>query len=295
MPYRLQYRVLLLFLLGLRAFSPLGANEIRVVGTDLLGVEFSRALHQFAGENNFRLNLAFDGSRPARDALLARNADVALLTLPAREEVFDPAFRVTAVAYHRVLVLAPAASPLERITFAELENIFGDAAMATAPRINVETPPERFAPPTLVPVVPEVGVGVGAEYFRHAVLRGGGFKPRVVRYRDLGALGRHFEGERPVLALATALPAQAMRMKMVAVARKTGEPAFLPTPENLHGGDYPLALPVRLVFRVEALARLRPLLCFVAGHGAAPHFERAGVVPLPAALRAQQLEALAKM
>ena len=65
--------------------------------------------------------------------------------------------------------------------------------------------------------------------------------------------------------------------------------------ENLHSGDYPLRLPLRLVFHREAAAALRPLLRIFFSDDLLPQWERAEVVPLPSAARAQQMQALEKL
>jgi len=95
--------------------------------------------------------------------------------------------------------------------------------------------------------------------------------------------------------VATGLPPETPGVKLVPVAVQSTDPAFLPTLENVHSGDYPLRLPVRLVVRRESVAALKPLLRFLAGDAAVPHFEQAGLVPLPASARVQQLAALEKM
>jgi phosphate transport system substrate-binding protein len=60
-------------------------------------------------------------------------------------------------------------------------------------------------------------------------------------------------------------------VRLVRVAVRAGEPAFSPTPENLSSGDYPLALPLQIVFRREATARLRPLLKFLGARNSQLH------------------------
>src|SRR5688500_7959603 len=74
--------------------SSAASSEVRVVGSDLLGVEFSKALCEFAGNEGVRLAVALDGSRPGAIELRSQRANVALLSLPASEEFSDPAFEI---------------------------------------------------------------------------------------------------------------------------------------------------------------------------------------------------------
>ncbi|HEX2862432.1 MAG TPA: hypothetical protein VHN79_12370 [Lacunisphaera sp.] len=263
--------------------------EVRLVGSDLLGVEFSKALHEFGGRNDLQFKLAFDGSRPGRDALLAGKADLAFLTLPSAEMNFGDALQVLTVAYHRVVVLASAGCPLERIAFSQLEEIFGANARTTVPRSGSERKEADEWVNQLAVLAPETGHGIALEYFRHVVLRGGDLKPRVQRYREIATLQHRFREQGHVLALAADFPEELPAARMVAVAATPDAPAFLPTAENLHRGDYPLRLPVCVVFRRDDASRLSAVLGFLTSEAAMPHFKRAGVVPLPAAVHSRQL------
>ncbi len=271
-------------------FSSAVAAEVRVVGTDLLGLGFSQAVYAFAAERAFPVALALDGSRPGLVALEAGRADVALLTLPDDETTLPPGFASFPVAYHRAVVLVPATCPLPQVTLEQLAGAFGERLERWGD-LGVEG---AWAGAGIAPLAPEDGHDLALELFRRTVLHDRELQPRVARYRDTAALRDRFRGVSRVLALASAVPPDAA-VKAVPIAIDAREPAFLPTPENVHSGDYPLRLPVRLVFRREAVATLRPLLRFLAGDAAATHFERAGAMPLPASLRAQQLARLEKM
>src|SRR6185369_11071865 len=83
-------------------------TEVRVVGTDLLGIEASRALYEFSGRAEFPLALAFDGSRPGLDQLKSGRADLALLSLRSEERDTLEGFESITLGYHCVVVLAPA-------------------------------------------------------------------------------------------------------------------------------------------------------------------------------------------
>lgn len=284
---------LLALLLGLSGFSPVGAAGHRMVGTDLLGVEFSKALYEFTGRHRLEVALAFDGSRPGLDELKAGRADLALLVLPAGEESAVPVFQSIPVAYHRVVVIVPVACPMAHVTFDQLAGIFG-VSPGRVERWRELGIGGEWADSLITALAPEVGVGIAVEYFRHLVLAGREFKPNVIRYTDAAGLAARFSGEMRGVALAAVMPAAVPELKVLPVAVRARGPAFLPTPENLHSGDYVLGLPLRLVVRREALPALLPLVRFLGGDEGAPHFERAGVVPLPALRRTQQLLAFEK-
>jgi ABC-type phosphate transport system substrate-binding protein len=266
--------------------------ELRVVGTDLLGVEFSKALYDYAGRHDLVLALALDGSRPGLDQLKAGRADLALLVLPPDEEDAAAAFEAATLAYHRVVVLVPPASPVAQVSLDQLAGIFGVGGPVSYSRWGELGLAGAWSGVAIAPMAPEAGVGIAAEYFRHVVLRGRDFKSNVDRFDSPVDLALRLAGESRAMALASAPPSKAGVARIVPVTMRADKPSFLPTPENLRSGDYPLRLPLRVFFRRESAAALRPLWRFLLSDELAPLLERAGVVPLPAAARQQQMLAL---
>ena len=105
--------------------------ELRVVGTDLLGVEFSKALYEHTGRHEIALTLAFDGSRPGLDQLRAGRADLALFELPLDEGAALVGCEPALLAFHRVVVLVPPAAPLAQVSVQQLDGVFGAGRSAS--------------------------------------------------------------------------------------------------------------------------------------------------------------------
>ena len=278
----------------LLAGSPMRA-EVRVVGTDLLGVDVSRALYNFSGRAELPVALAFDGSRPGFDRLKSGTADLALLVLAPGEDKAVAGFESITLAYHCVVVLGSVVVPLEQVTFDQLRGIFGEGGAKNLNRWGDLGLGGDVAASAIVPHVPAVGQGIMAEFFRQTVLQERPFRSTVVRYAAPADLAFRLAGDRQALALAPARPPNAPGLKIVPVAARTGEPAYSPTPENLRSGDYPLGLPLRIVFRRESAQALRPLLRFLFSDDFAALLEPAGVIPLAPAARQQQLLAIEKL
>jgi phosphate transport system substrate-binding protein len=123
------------------------------------------------------------------------------------------------------------------------------------------------------------------EYFRQAVLDGGPLRSGVRRYADAQALAAEFAGEGRVLAVAAAIPARGAGGKVLRVAAGSRSTASTPTPEHFHSGDYPLRLPLQLVFKPERRTVLAPVLEFLLSDEAARLLTGVDLVPLPAAVR----------
>ncbi len=279
--------------LGLCAAEPARA-DVRVVGTDLLGLEASRALYALAGRADFPLVLAFDGSRPGFDQLKAHRADLALLVLAPDESVVGEGLQSITLAYHCVVVLVPVSIPLQQITLPQLRDVFSESGSSNLGRWGDLGLGGEIAASAIALHVPSVGQGIAVEFFRQAVLGDRRFKSSVERYANPAELVLRLTGDRRGMALAPVRPPDAPGLKIVRVAVRTGEPAFSPTPENLHSGDYPLAMPLRMVFRRESARTLRPLLHFLLSDEFVLVLEHAGVVPLAPTARRQQSAALEK-
>ena len=290
----MRFHLLSLLAAGCGLFTNVdGRAEVRVVGTDLLGVEFSKALYDCAGRSRMSLALAFDGSRPGLDRLKSGQADLAMILLPAGEEHAAAGFESVVVAYQCVVVLVAPGCPLERITLEQLAAIFGTEGPARGIRWSELGVDGESGAGLIMPSLPEVGTSLTSEYFRQVVLRRGVVRPGIGRYRLRAELASLFAGESRVLAIAPTPPGPNVA-KVVAVAMNAKRAAFLPTCENVHAGDYGLRMPMRLVFRREARTALRPLLRFLQGDEAATPFAAAGMVPLPPAVRAERMLALDK-
>jgi len=193
-----------------------------------------------------------------------------------------------------VVVLVPATVPLEQVTLDQLRHLFSESGSNNLSRWGELGLEGEIAGSAIALHVPAVGQGIAVEFFRQSILKDRPFKSTVARYATPAELVTRLTGDRRALALAPVRPPDSPGLRIVRVAARAGEPAFSPTGENLHSGDYPLALPLRIVFRRESAMALRPLLRFLFGDEFAPVLERAGVVPLAAAARRQQTAAFEK-
>lgn len=265
------------------------AADFRVAGSDLLGYELTKTLTGYTASDGAKLEIALEGSRPAYEALKSGRADVALITLPAGEEPDDAVFESVSVAWHRIAVVVPESVPLSHITVAQLLAIFGADAPITYNRWGDLGVADGLADSPITVHAPAAGLGLTAEFFRRAVLNGGAFKAYVGRYTSAEDLASRLVGDNRVMVLASGLPAKAKGLKILSVAVRAEDPAFLPTPENLHSGDYPLRLPLRLVFRRDAVPRVLPVLRFMLDDSVAAALESAGIVPDPAVARRQKV------
>ena len=269
--------------------SAVTAAELRVVGSDLLGLEFTKAFYEFSGRKGVRLALALDGSRPGLADLKADRADLALLILPPAELSLLDDFETRPLGYVPVLIGVPAGCPITEITFEQLALVFGAGEGLRAPvhwkDLGVAG---EWSEKLILPLVPQGALGVGADFFRQVVLNEASFNTAVRRYASPRDLVEEFPSDSRAIALVSAIPVgMASRLRAIPVARRAGQRAVAPTPENLYTGNYPLRLTVHLVFRTDRRLTLTALFDFLWSDAAARELERADVVPVPSKYRAE--------
>jgi phosphate transport system substrate-binding protein len=227
------------------------------------------------------------------DQLKAGRADLAVVVLPTEEESALAEFESFVFAYQLVTVLVPATLPLDQVTLEELGGIFGEGGPSSLSRWGDLGLAGERAISAIEPHVPAVGRGIAVEFFRHVVLHDRAFKSTVGRYATLAELPNRLQADGRAIALAAVRPVDSA-LRAVPVALRAGEPAFSPTPENVHSGDYPLRLAVRLVCRHDARPGLAPLLRHFFSDAIAARLELAELQPLLASARRQQALALEK-
>jgi ABC-type phosphate transport system substrate-binding protein len=261
----------------------------RIAGSDLLAEDFSRDFRVAAEDAGLEVSLDFTGSHHGWRALEAGRADVALLSFaPGQNRPTDP-WHCLPLAYQAVAVVVSAALPLAQVEQRQLAGIFAATGGAGLRRWGELGPTEEWLVREIVPLVPDA---TGSAAFtrvlaRQLLLEGRDFHPLVTATPSPQALLAQLEREPGGIGLIPwPLPLDE-RFRLLAVGADQHAPAFLPTPENIHRGDYGLRWPLWLVFRREQAPQLLPLLRQLYGDKAAAALEKARFSPLPVAVRRQ--------
>ena len=270
------------------------AADFRIVGSDLLGVEFTKAFYAFAGRNAIPATLVLDGSRPAIEQLKAGRADIGLVVLPPKEGPTLAGFELHPLGYHAVVVLAPAECPLESISFDQLARVFGSAD-SSAPGSNVRWAElgvkGEWAEDLIAPLLPAAGTGLALDHFRQVVLREGRVKRGVPRFSSTAELIGLCPARSRVLAIAAHAPASP-QIKALRVAVSADQPGISATPETLYAGSYPLRLALQVAVRPDRRAAASQVGDFLYGAAAAELLRQAEIVPLPPRARVAAKESL---
>ncbi|HEY0864775.1 MAG TPA: substrate-binding domain-containing protein [Lacunisphaera sp.] len=253
------------------------AAEIRVVGSDLLGEGFARAVAEFARQEDMVVKLDLRGTRPGVDALEAGRADVGLFLLPAAETPPAGAVVSRTMGYQVTVIAVPATAPLTQITVAQLRRIYGEAGQ------KERTP---FA------VSPQAGLAW--PLFQRIILQDAA-PNAVLAFSPSGtALAQSLLATENSIGV-TGSAAVGEGLRVLAVASGPAEPACLPSPENVHAGAYPLRLVLYVSFLRTKAPALQRFLKFLLSDETAAALTPADFIPLPVGVRNQLVFELEEM
>jgi hypothetical protein len=276
-------------LIGILALSlcSLPATSVRVVGSDILADAVGANLTEFASSSDVKLVTHFKGSKLGYEALLGREAELGLLVFAADEGKPGPEFATHIFGYMTAFLVVPDRLPLTQIDFTQLAGIYGANERITHGRWSDIGVGGDWAIRSIPALATSRRVGLAIDLFRYNVLATPDFKPLVAVFDAEQAVIEQLKSEGGGIGILAQAPRDDSGLKVLLVSKLPGEVAYGPTAENLHTGDYPLRLPVYLVFRKTDTRRLYPVLRHLLSIEAAPVFWRAGVVVLPIQARNQ--------
>jgi phosphate transport system substrate-binding protein len=276
-------------LLAVTLLMPSVHAEVRVVGCDLLGKGFSSELTAYSLRNDLDVKLDLTGSATGMEQLKMGAADLGLILFAPDDKKPEDQFMVVPVAYQTAVVVVPASLPLSQISYEQLSAIYGDQADFTIKRWGDLSVTGEWANRNILPNITGPGGGLSYDLFRYTVLRSPNLKPLVARQDSDKATLKRILGDEGGIAIMAMLPEKQSGLKALAVARKTNDVAFGPTSENVQSGDYPIRLPVYLVFKKSSAKHIQLVLRYLLSEEAVPLWKKAGLVPLPVQARNQQI------
>lgn len=265
----------------------LAATPIKVSGSDLLAGQVDVELQKFAKANDLDISVDLKGSRLGLEALQEKQADMALLVFGADATKPGPEFTTLVVGYLTTVIAVPQSLPLTQVTFDQIAIIYGASEQRDARRWADIGVTGTQAQRSILPVAAGRRAGLALDIFRYGVLTKPDLKPTVVLLDDAAAAAARISNEEGGIALLPAAPEANGKLKVLLLAKAAKDVAYGPTAENLHSGDYPLRLPLYLVFRKGEAQGLRFVIRHLLSNETIPVLNAAGVTPLPTQARNQ--------
>jgi ABC-type phosphate transport system substrate-binding protein len=248
-----------LLLLPLTLIVSAQAEEIRIAASDLLADYIKAPLEACAAENDSTFVVDSIGSLPALDRLRSDEINLAIIAVPDGDEVPRDEFSVYPFAYAVAVIVVNDSNPIDEISVAGLGGIFGskeESNLNTWGELGLSGMGSR----NIKALAGTYDESIALELFKYSILKGGVMKPSVSMVKD-GEVEDLLRSDAASIAILSHMPENKnIKVLMVSSDSDTYAPAFGPTDDNVHYGDYPIRLAFYIVYNLNDDAKLRPII-----------------------------------
>ncbi len=258
---------------------------LRIGGSDLFDEAFREAIERFAETEDLAVDVRLEGSYAARTALAEGGLDLAILAVPAGGEEHLEGYESYGFAYQTVVFAIHPENTANELTLGQVSGIFGAEELVSYGRWGELGAGGELRPRAIATYSIAQGQSIAVDLFTHEVLRNPRLRGGVAYLNSVDELLAMVDESTAAIALLPRTPPPGSPVQTVALARDDGDIAFGPSAENVHNGDYPIRLPVYLVFPADAGDRVRELLLFLTGDEVAEIVRESGLMPLPGSAR----------
>lgn len=262
----------------------LSAEEVRIAASDLLGELIKAPLEAYGAENDIQFDVETIGSLPAVERLESDEIDLAIIAVPETQEVPRDQFRVYPFAYDAAVIAVNESNPLDEISLERLGGIFGSNE-----EFNYNSWGDMglsgWGNRSIKPLAGEIEGSISLELFKFTVFRGGAMKVAVDIVKD-EEVEEMLQGDAASIAILSRMPKE-RGVKALLVASTQGAPAFGPSEDNIHFGDYPIRLPFYIIFNPRDELKLKDVLRFLLGSEIANVLNENHLIALPDTVRRQ--------
>jgi ABC-type phosphate transport system substrate-binding protein len=285
------------------------SEPVRIAGSDLLAEALAETLPAMAEARGIELSVDLAGSVLATPALLENEVDIALIAEPEREQPggvtpaerglrrIPLAFRISVVAVQGGNALADGAErEISGLSARELAGIFGDRAEVNIRQWSELGQTAGIGGDKIRPFVALGENRMNLNLFTYSVMPDQGLRSVVSVLDTQAEVEQELQLDSSAIGILPGLPqSKFVRPLPVSKGRNAaGEnnPAFGPSPENVFHGDYPLRLPLYIVYREARARELREVLLILLSEEVSEALEAEGFIAVPEKFRLDQREGL---
>lgn len=271
----------------------LNADPIRYSGSDFLRgnaeTALNAAIEKATGEApQSKLRGSISGEKELR----AGEADFAMLMLPSQgknlPEVKNGTWKVFPLGYQIAYVVVASANPEHEISFSRLAAIFGNFSQKSATTWREAGVPGFSA--SLTPCVGDLTRTNAVSFFQRKVLPNYSLRPNVRSIlTDADVFKEIVNNPGTIAVVGSPVPA-GVPAKTLAVSDDASNPnavAYSPIFTNVYNNDYPLTIPLYLVYPAEKRQMLKPVLSYLYSQEMADNLTAAGFLALEPKRREQ--------
>ena len=273
---------LLLFLLAVAAVSSASARQVRIAASDLLADFITEPLQAYGEEHSIEFKVDSIGSLPALERLRSDEIDLAIIAVPKDTDIPRDEFRVFPFAYDVAVIAVNQSNPINDISLASLGGIFGaneESNYTTWGDLGLSGWGSR----SIKAVVGQNNESISLELFKFSALRGGQMKTTVASMKVTEVEGVLLS-DAAAIAILPRLP-KSDKVKALMISSEVDGPAFSPTDDNVHYGDYPIRLAFYVVYKKRYEARAQEVLRVMLGDDLAASLRDNNLFALPDTVR----------
>ncbi|MGC6424904.1 MAG: PstS family phosphate ABC transporter substrate-binding protein [Lentimonas sp.] len=275
-------RVTSSFLLFSLATCSVFAEEIRISASDLLADYIRAPLESFEEINAISLDIQSIGSLPALDNLRSDDVDLAIIAVPDVDSELREEFTLFPFAYGIAVIAVNVNNPIDEITLAHLGGIYGDNE-----EFNLNTWGDLglsgWGSRRIKPLTGPSETSISLELFKHSVFEASSTKPSVAMVKDT-EVEEIIAGDPASIAVMSGIPKN-KTVKAIMVSETADSPAFGPSEDNVHYGDYPIRLAFYIAFNQRDAEKLKPVLRLLLGDEVAAGLRKNELFALPDTIR----------
>ena len=274
----------MLLLLPLSLIATAQAEEIRIAVSDLLADYIRAPLKFYGAENDTTFVVDSIGSLPALDRLRSDEIDLAIVAIPEGDEVPRDEFNIYPFAYDVAVIVVNDSNPIDEISVARLGGIFGSNE-----ELNLNTWGELglsgWGSRNIKALAGTNDKSIALELFKHSIFKGGGLKPNVSMVKDT-EIEDLIGSDAASIAILSRMPENSnTKVLMVSSGGDTYAPAFGPTDDNVHYGDYPIRLTFYILYNTRDDVKVRSAIRELLNDEVATSLRANDFIALPDTLR----------
>jgi ABC-type phosphate transport system substrate-binding protein len=265
---------LLLFILATAVVAPASARQFRIAASDLLADFITEPLQISGEEHSIEFRVDNIGSLPALERLRSDEIDLAIIAVPNNTDLPREEFRVFPFAYDVAVIAVNQSNPINEISLASLGGIFG---------ANEESNYTTWGDLGLSGWGSRSIKTLAGQNDKSISLEGGQMKTTVASVKD-SELEGSLVSDAASIAILPRVP-KSKEVKSLMISSEVDGPAFSPTEDNVHYGDYPIRLAFYVVYKERDEARAQKALRVLLNDDLAAALRGNNLVALPDTVR----------
>ncbi len=233
------------------------AEEIRIAASDLLAEHIAPVIDAYCEEYEVDASVESIGTLPALERLRSNEIELAVIAVPVGQEAPREEFRVYPFAYDVAVIVVNENNPITEISLPYLGGIYGsneEYNFKSWGELGISGWGGRNIKPMAAPLEDSISL----ELFRATILSQGVLKPSLVTVKD-SEVEKLIDNDSSAIAILSRLPANE-DVRTLLISEEQDTPAYSPTPDNIHFGDYPVRLPFYVVYHARDEASVAPIL-----------------------------------